>query len=150
LRRTGAIARADSPDLKGIAAAEQFPVNPGELVEALQELLVGLDAVAGLLDLRLLFEQQGSHLPFGQAAAQIEEGAVFLAGSAVAIGAATLEKALQEGGAKGIGWEGQRAQEMGFALTQGKGREAFELCLTHSIGKIAQSERNASENENAG
>jgi hypothetical protein len=119
------------------------------LVEAFQELLVGLNSVAGLLDLGRLFEQQGSHLAFGQAAAQIKEGAVFLAGSAVAIEVATFEKALQKGGMKGIGREGERAQEMSFALTQGEGGEALELCLTHNICKIARWERNASENENA-
>jgi hypothetical protein len=73
------------------------------LVEAFQELLVSLDSVAGLEDLGLLFEQQSSHLSFGQATAQIKEGAVFVARSAMAIGAATFEKALQKGGVKGVG-----------------------------------------------
>jgi hypothetical protein len=120
------------------------------LVEAFQEPLVGLDTVAGPEDLGLLFEQQGSHLSFGQAATEIKEGAVFLARSAVAIGAAALEKAFQEGGVNRVGGEGEGAQEISFALTQGEGGEAFEFCLTHNIGKIAQSECNASENENAG
>jgi hypothetical protein len=120
------------------------------LVEVFQELLIGRDTVAGLEDLGRLFEQQRSHLPFGQAAAEIKERAVFVARSAMAIGAAALEKALQKGGVDRIGREGQGAQEVGFALTQDEGREALELCLTHNIGKIAGSGHNASENENAG
>jgi hypothetical protein len=72
------------------------------LVEAFQDLFIGLNPVAGLEDLGRLFEKQGSHLPSGQAAAQIEKGAVFFAGSAVAVGAATSQEALQEGGVKGI------------------------------------------------
>jgi len=119
------------------------------LVEAVQELLVSLDPVARLEDLGRLFEQEGSHLPFGQAAADVEEGAVFVARSAVAIRPTTFEEALQKGGVKGIGREGEGAQEMSFALTQGEGREAFELVLPHNICKIAQSRLNASENENA-
>jgi hypothetical protein len=119
------------------------------LVEAFQELLVGPDPVARLQDLGLLFEQEGSHLPFGEAAAEIEEGAVFFAGSAVAIGAATFEKSLQKGGVKGIGREGEGTQEMSFPLTQGEGREVLQLFLTHRICKIAGSGLNASENENA-
>ena len=75
---------------------------------------------------------------------------MFLARSAVAIGAATPEKALQKGGVKGVGRKSEGAQEMGFALTQGEGGEALDLHLTHIIGKIAGLELNASENENAG
>jgi hypothetical protein len=119
------------------------------LVKIFQELVVGRHTVAGLLDLGLLFEQQGPHLPFREAAAQIKEGAVFLTGSAVAVGTATLEEALQKGGVKGVGRKGEGAQEMGFALTQGEGGEAFEFILTHTTCKIARRERNASENENA-
>ena len=122
-----AIGPSGSLGLEGVAPAEQFPVNPGELVEAVQELLVGLDTVARLEDLGRLFEQQGSHLPFGQAATKIEEGAVFLARSAVTIGPATFEKALQKGGVDGVGREGESVQEMSFALTQSEGREASEL-----------------------
>jgi len=107
--------------VESVAAAEQLPVNPGELVEAFQELLVCLHAVAPLEDLGLPFEQEGAHLPLGQAAAQIEERAMWVAGSAVAIGSATFEKALQEGGVQGIGGEAEGAQEMSFALTQGEG-----------------------------
>jgi hypothetical protein len=112
--------------------------------------LVGLDTVTRLQDLGLVFEQQGSHLPFGQAAAEIEEGAVFLARSAMTIGPATLEKALQKGGMEGVGREGEGAQEMSFALTQGEGREALGLVLTHNICQIARSRPEASEKENAG
>jgi hypothetical protein len=119
------------------------------LVEALQELLVGLDSVAGLEDLGGLFKQQASHLPFGQAAAQIKEGTVFVAGSAVAIGAATFEKALQKGGVQGVGRKGEGAQEVGFAQAEGEGGKALEFFLTHNICKIAQSGCKASENENA-
>jgi hypothetical protein len=111
--------------------------------------LIGLDPVAGLEDLALSFEQQSSHLPFGQATAQIEEGAVFIACAATAIGPAAFKKALQEGGVKGVGRKGEGAQETGFALTQGKGGETFELCLTHILSKISQIQLQASENEKA-
>jgi len=89
------------------------------LVELFQELLVGINAVAGLEDLGLLFEQEGAHLPFGQTAAEVEKGAVLLPLSAVAVGVATFEKALEKGSVNCIGWEGECAQEMSLALTQG-------------------------------
>jgi hypothetical protein len=108
------------------------------LVQTIQELLESLNPVAGLEDLGGLFEQQSSHLAFGQATAQIKKGAVFLARSAMAIGAATFEKALQKGGVQGVGRKGEGAQEMSFTLTQGEGRETFEACLTHTICKIAR------------
>jgi hypothetical protein len=120
------------------------------LVEACEELLVGLDTVTGLEDLVWLFEQQGSHLPFGQTAAQIEERAVWVAGSAVTSGPAASEEALQKGGVKGIVGKGEGAQEMGFAPTQGEGGEVLEVVLTHIMSKIAQSRPDASENESAG
>jgi len=120
------------------------------LVEVFQKLLVGRDTVAGLEDLGRLFEQQRSHLPFGQAAAEIKERAVFVARSAMAIGAAALEKALQKGGVNRIGREGETAQEMNFALTQGEGGEMWEIILTHIMSKIPSSQVDASENENAG
>jgi hypothetical protein len=133
---------------EGVAAAKQFPVNPGELVEVFQELLVGRHALASLQDLSVLFEEEGAHLPLRQAAAQVEKGAVFFTLLAVAIGAAAFEESLQERGVKGVGWESQRAQEMGLALAQGEGGEAFEVCLTHILSKIPRSRTSASENEN--
>jgi hypothetical protein len=35
-----------------------------------------------------------------------------------------------------VSWEGEGAQEMSLALTQGEGGEAFELILTHIMSKI--------------
>jgi hypothetical protein len=122
--------------VEGVPAAEQFPVDPGKLVQAFQELLVGLHPATALKDLGLVFEQEGSHLTFGQAAAQVEEGAVFLALMAMAIGVATFEEAFQEGGMDGIGREGEGAQEVSFALAQGEGGEALEFVLTHNMSKI--------------
>jgi hypothetical protein len=119
------------------------------LVEALQESLVGLHAVAGLEDLGRLFKQEGSHLPFGEAAAEVEEGAVFLTVSAATIGAAAFEKALQKGGVNRILREGEGAQQTRFAVTQGEGGEVYELRLTHNMSKIARPALKASENENA-
>jgi hypothetical protein len=58
------------------------------LVEAFQELLVGLNPTAPLDDLGWLFEQESSHLAFRQAAAQVEKGAVFFTLAAMAVGAA--------------------------------------------------------------
>jgi hypothetical protein len=67
----------------------------------------------------------------------------------VAVGAATFEKALQKGGVKGVGRKGEGTQEVSFALAQGEGGEALQVCLTHTICKIAQFGLNASEKENA-
>jgi hypothetical protein len=118
------------------------------LVQLFQELLIGLHALASLKDLGVLFEQEGAHLPLGQAAAQVEKGAMLLALFAVAIGAAAFEESLQEGGVKGVGWERQSAQEMSLALTQGQGGEVCKVCLTHNISKIPQPRVSASEKEN--
>ena len=73
---------------------------------------------------------------------------MFVAGSAVAIGAATFEKALQEGSVDGVGREGESTQEVGFALAQGEGGEAFERYITHNMSNIARYGVKASENEN--
>jgi hypothetical protein len=135
--------------LEGVAPAEQFPVNPRELVQAFQQMLVGFHPVARLQDLGGLFEQQGSHLPLGQATAQIEERPVLLARLAVAIRPATFKEALQKGGVQGLGREGESVQEVSFALTQGESREVFELVLTHNMSKIALFRLDASQNENA-
>jgi hypothetical protein len=74
---------------------------------------------------------------------------VLLTLSAAAVGAATFEKALQKGGVNSVSWQGEGAQEMSLALTQGEGGEAFELILTHIMSKITPSRADASENENA-
>jgi hypothetical protein len=119
------------------------------VVEAFQKLLVGPHALAGLQDLGLLLKQEGAHVPFGQAAAEIEKGAVFLSFSAVTIEAATFEKALQKGGVNRVLREGERAQEMSLALAQGESGEALEFRLTHIMSKISQAQLQASEKENA-
>jgi len=69
--------------------------------------------------------------------------------SAVAVGAATFEKALQKGGVNSVSRKGESAQEMSLALTQGESGEAFERVLTHIMSKIPQSKVDASEKENA-
>jgi hypothetical protein len=51
--------------LERISAAEQFPINPGELIELFQEALIGLHTTAALGDLRLLFEEEALHLALG-------------------------------------------------------------------------------------
>ena len=66
---------------------------------------------------------------------------------AVAVGAATFEKALQKGGVNRIGRESEGAQEMGLALAQGEGGEALEFFLTHIMRKILLPSSCASENE---
>jgi hypothetical protein len=119
------------------------------LVEFVQKLLISLHPMPSLEDLSLLFEQEGVHLPFGQAAAQIVKRAVFFALFAAAVRASTLEKALQEGGVQRIGRQGQGAQETSFALAQGEGGEASEFYLTHIMSKIENPVGYASKNEKA-
>jgi hypothetical protein len=108
------------------------------LVQAFQELLVGLNTAAPLEDLGGLFEQEGSHLAFGQAAAQVIKRAVFFALAAMAIGAAAWEEAFQEGGVNGVGRQGEGPQEQSLALAQGEGGEALEFVLTYNMSKITR------------
>jgi hypothetical protein len=91
----------------------------------LEHLLVRLDAVARLENLPFAFEQEGPHLALGQAAAQVEEGAVFFALAAMAIGAAAFEETFQEGGVDEIRGQLAGLEQAGLALAQsqgGKGR----------------------------
>jgi hypothetical protein len=107
--------------------AQQFPVNPGDLVQGLQKLLVSLDPLAGLEDLGLALEQESSHLAFGQTAAQIKEGAMLWSLAAMAVGAATLEEAFQKGGVEEVGGQFEGLEQADFALAQGQGGEAREF-----------------------
>jgi len=54
--------------------------------------------------------QDGVHLPFGQATAEIKKRAMFLAFLAVAIGAAAFEEPFQEGGVERVLGAGEGAQ----------------------------------------
>jgi hypothetical protein len=67
----------------------------------------------------------------------------------MAIGAAALEETLLKGGTEEVGGQLGVLEEAGFALAQGQGGEALELCLTHNMHKIADPRAEASENENA-
>src|SRR5271169_2009763 len=134
---------------QGVASAQQFPIELGKLIQALQRLLVSLDAAARLADLRFAFEQQGAHLSLGKAAAQIEERAVLFPLAAVAIGPAAFEEAFQKGGVDGVGRPLEGLQQAGLAPAQGQGGEALDLCLTHNMSNIAKREPVTSEKENA-
>jgi hypothetical protein len=112
---------------QGFTPAQQFPINPGDLVQGLQKLLVSLDPVAGLEDLGLAFEQEGSHLAFRQTAAQIKEGAMLWTLAAMAIRAATLEEAFQKGSMNEVGRQFERLEQADFALAQSQSGEALEF-----------------------
>jgi hypothetical protein len=80
-----------------------------------------------LEDLGLPFEQERSHLALCQTAAQIKEGAMFLALAATAIGTAALEEAFQKGGMNEVGGQFEGLEQAGFALAQRQGGEALEF-----------------------
>jgi hypothetical protein len=107
--------------LEGVAAAKQFPIDPGKLLQALQELSVRLDAAPGLDDLGLFLEQQSAHLALGQTSAQIKKGAMFFALAAMTIGAAAFEEAFEEGGMDRLGGHFEGLEEMGLTLAEGQG-----------------------------
>lgn len=129
------------------AAAQEFPIDFGDLLQNLQDFLIGLDAAASLQDLSITLEQERAHLPFGQAAAQIEERTMFFTLAAVAVGAAAFEETLQEGGVDQLRRELEGFKQAGLALAQGESGEALWFCLTHVLCKITGYEANASENE---
>lgn len=107
--------------MEGIPPAEEFPVNPGDLLQVRQKLLVVLHALAALGDLGGLLELEGTHLTLGQTSAEVKEGAVLVALLAMTVGAATLEEALLEGGVQEVGGELGGLEEPGFALPQSQG-----------------------------
>lgn len=89
---------------------------------------ISLQALAGLVDLVLGFEQKRLEATFGKAAVEIEEGAMFGAfGVAVTIGFAAFEGALKQGSTEEMRCELKGAQEMGFALAKGQGGSAAEM-----------------------
>jgi hypothetical protein len=110
-----------------------------DLADFIQDLLdlgISVEALAGLLDLILGFEQEGLHLAFGKAAVEVEEGAVLgTACMAVAIGFAAFEKAFEQGSMEKMGGEVKRAHEMGFALAKGEGGSAAERAYPTHINK---------------
>ena len=88
---------------------------------------VGGEALAGLLNLLLRFEQQRLNLSFGKAAVEIEEGAVLGATRvAVAFGLAAFKQPFQEGGVKEMRQRFEGTQQMSLAVAQSQSRGPFE------------------------
>jgi hypothetical protein len=88
-----------------------------EPIQHLQGLGVSGHPVTRLLDFVWGFEQQRLHLPFGEAAVEIKEGAVLGAAMAtVAIGLAILEESLDQRSMQEVGREFKGAQQMSLAL----------------------------------
>jgi len=116
-----------------LVAPQQFQIDPGELVEGFEHLAVGLNRLAGLGDLGVGLEQQTAHAAFSEAAIEIEEGAVLLALMAGAFGAPAGQKPFQQGGVNEVRWQLEGPPEVGFALAQSQGGEAFDFALTTHI-----------------
>jgi len=94
-------------------------------------LAVGLDRLAGLGDLSVGFEQQAAHATFGQAAVEVEEGAVLVALMTGALGAPAGQEPFQQGGVNEVGRQLEGAQQaVSFALAQSQGGEARDWALT--------------------
>lgn len=110
--------------------------------------MVSLDTATGLEDLGFSFEQDGAHLPFGEATAQVKEGTMLLALAAMAVWTAAFEETLQEGGMDQIRGQLEGLEQVRLALAQGQGGKAVEFCLTHIIGKIRDPIASASKKEN--
>jgi hypothetical protein len=73
--------------------------------------------VTRLLDFVWGLEQQRLHLPLGEAAVEIKEGAVLgAATAAVAIALATLEESLDQRSMQEVGRKFKGAQQMSLAL----------------------------------
>jgi hypothetical protein len=113
-----------------LVAPQQFQIDPGELVEGFEQVAVGLDRLAGLDDLSVGFEQQAAHATFGEAAVEVEEGAVFVALMAGALGAPAGQEPFQQGGVNEVRRQLEGSQEVSFALAQSQGGEALDLALT--------------------
>jgi hypothetical protein len=87
-------------------AAEQFVIDLADFVEHLLHLGISGHTLTCLVDLVRGFKQERLHLAFGEAAAEIKEWAVLrTAGVAVAIGFATFEESLDQGGVQYLGRE---------------------------------------------
>ena len=116
-----------------LAATEQFIIDLADFIKDLLHLGAGRQALAGLIDLFLGFEQERLEVALAKRAVEIEKGTVFGAGGvAAAIGFATLEQAFEQRSAHEVGREVERAQEMRFALAQGQRGGAMERAyLTH-------------------
>jgi hypothetical protein len=106
---------------KGFVAPQQFQIDPGELVERFEQLAVSLDRRTGLGNLGVGLEQQAAHAAFGQAAVEVEEGAVFVALMARALGPATGQEPFEQGGVDEVRWQLEGTQELSLALAQGQG-----------------------------
>jgi hypothetical protein len=118
---------------QGLIAPQQFPIDPRELVEGFEHLAVGLDRLAGLGDLSVGFEQQAAPATFGEAAVEVEEGAVFGALMTGALGAPAGQEPFQQGGVNEVGRQLEGPQEVSFALAQSQGGEALDGTLTTPI-----------------
>jgi hypothetical protein len=116
-----------------LVAPQQFQIDPGELVEGFKQVAVGLDRLAGLGDLSVGFEQQAAHATFGEATVEVEEGAVFAALMAGALGAPAGQEPFQQGGVNEVWRQLEGPQEVGFALAQSQGGEALDFALTTHI-----------------
>jgi hypothetical protein len=86
--------------------------------------------LAGLGDLSVGFEQQAAHATFGQAAVEVEEGAVLVALMTGALGAPAGQEPFQQGGVNEVGRQLEGAQAVSFALAQSQGGEARDWALT--------------------
>jgi len=92
-------------------------IDLADLVEQPLHLGISGHTLTCLVDLVWGFKQQRLHLALGEAAVEIKEGAVLgAAGVAVAIGFATLEESLDQGGVQEVGGQFKGAQELGLAL----------------------------------
>jgi hypothetical protein len=113
---------------------EQFVIDLADFIEDRLRVGVGGQALAGLLDLLLGFEQERLELSFGKAAVEIKEGAVFGAlGMAVAVGFAAGQEAFEQGGTKEVGRGFEGTEEMSFALAQSQSGGTLEGALpTHT------------------
>ena len=107
-----------------------------DLIQHLHHLPISGHTLTCLVDLVWGLEQQRLHLPFGEAAVEIKEGAVLGAATVtVAVGFATFEKSLDQRSMQEMGREFKGTQQMSLAMAQGQGGRAFErLHPTHTIG----------------
>jgi hypothetical protein len=111
----GSLSRRD----QRLATTEQFVIDLTYLIKQLLRLGKGIDALARLVNLVLRFKQERLHLPFGEAAIEIKEGAMLGAiRMATTTGFATFEIALNHGGVENFGGKLEGAQQMSFALAQ--------------------------------
>jgi hypothetical protein len=126
-------------------------VDLAEVIECFLDLRVSGEALARLLDLLWGFEQERLHLPFGEAAVEIKEGAVLGAVSmAMALGFATLHIPLDQGSVEDFCGELKGAQQAGLALAQSQGGSAGEILNpTHMYKRDTQNREPCKQKENA-